>query len=108
MPLYEYQCAACGHEDTLLEKHSASKTKKCPSCGKVRSFKRLVSAAGFQLPRQGWYQTDCRDSGKPPAPAKSQDKDAAKDGKKKESAEAGPSKQQQAKEAKPKESAQAS
>ncbi len=108
MPLYEYQCAVCGHEDTLLEKLTASRTKKCPSCGKARSFKRLVSAAGFQLKGQGWYQTDFRNAGKPPAPAKDQDRDAAKDSKKKEPAEAGKAKQQQAEKATPKESAQAS
>ena len=65
MPMYEYTCNACGHYDTLLEKINASKQKKCPECGKVKSFKRMVSAAAFHLKGDGWYVTDFRDKDKP-------------------------------------------
>jgi len=58
MPIYEYQCAACGHADSFLESMNAVSNKTCPKCGKRRSFKRLISAAGFQLKGQGWYATD--------------------------------------------------
>ena len=36
----------------------------CPSCGK-ESFKKQLTAAGFQLKGTGWYATDFR-GGKPP------------------------------------------
>ena len=58
MPIYEYQCDACGHADSFLESMNAASNKTCPKCGKRRVFKRLISAAGFQLKGQGWYATD--------------------------------------------------
>ena len=61
MPMYEYSCVACAFEDTLLEKIGASVTKKCPACGKVRGFKRQLSAPSFHLKGTGWYVTDFRD-----------------------------------------------
>lgn len=64
MPLYEYSCGGCGHHDTLLEKISAAKTKKCPACGKAKSFKRQLSAAAFHLKGSGWYATDFKDQPK--------------------------------------------
>lgn len=73
MPFYEYQCKHCGFADTLLESMSAAASKKCPQCKKPRAFVRLISAAGFQLKGQGWYQTDFKNSGKP------KEKSAAKD-----------------------------
>lgn len=89
MPMYEYQCAACGHSDTLLEKVGSSSTKKCPECGKLRAFKRQLSAPSFHLKGTGWYATDFRDNGKKkesdsktddakPEPAKDGDKKADK------------------------------
>jgi len=48
----------------------------CPSCGKP-SFRKLLSAAGFQLKGSGWYATDFKGSGKPAA-AKSEEKADAK------------------------------
>lgn len=71
MPIYEYQCGKCGHEDDFLEKIGAPSVRKCPSCGK-RSFQRLVSRSAFHLKGDGWYVTDFRDKGK----AKAKDKDA--------------------------------
>jgi len=38
----------------------------CPKCGK-RGFKKLVSAAGFQLKGTGWYATDFKNTGARPA-----------------------------------------
>ena len=40
----------------------------CPSCG-TGSFKKQVTAAGFQLKGSGWYATDFKGSGGP-APVK--------------------------------------
>ena len=66
MPIYEYRCAACGHEIEALQKLSDAPLKVCPSCQKPE-LKKLLSAAGFQLKGSGWYATDFRNSGAKPA-----------------------------------------
>jgi putative FmdB family regulatory protein len=66
MPIYEYRCAECGFQDEFLQKHSDPLMTVCPSCGK-ESFKKLLSAAGFQLKGSGWYATDFKGSGSKPA-----------------------------------------
>ena len=67
MPIYEYRCAACGHELEALQKLSDAPLRDCPACHQAELRKR-VSAAGFQLKGSGWYVTDFRNSGaKPPA-----------------------------------------
>ena len=63
MPIYEYQCEACGHELEAIQKFSDAALKDCPVCGKSK-LKKLVSAAGFQLKGTGWYATDFKDGGK--------------------------------------------
>lgn len=63
MPIYEYRCGRCGHQDDFLEKVGAPSLRKCPSCGR-RSFRRLVSLSAFHLKGDGWYVTDFRDGGK--------------------------------------------
>ncbi len=69
MPIYEYQCAACGHQFDKLQKMSDSALIECPECGKPQ-LQKLVSAAGFHLKGTGWYVTDFRDNGKKPAESK--------------------------------------
>ena len=71
MPIYEYRCAECGFQDEFLQKHSDPQLTVCPSCGK-ETFKKMLSAAGFQLKGSGWYATDFKGSGSKPA-AKSAD-----------------------------------
>jgi putative FmdB family regulatory protein len=66
MPIYEYRCAACGHEIEALQKLSDAPLTDCPSCHKPE-LKKLLSAAGFQLKGSGWYATDFRNSGAKPA-----------------------------------------
>ena len=66
MPIYEYRCAACGHEIEALQKLSDAPLTQCPSCHKPE-LKKLLSAAGFQLKGSGWYATDFRNSGTKPA-----------------------------------------
>ena len=63
MPIYEYQCAACGHELEKLQKISDPPLTECPACGKATLQKR-VSAAGFRLKGGGWYETDFKSGGK--------------------------------------------
>jgi len=63
MPIYEYQCEACGHRLEALQKLSEEPLSECPECGRP-SLQKLVSAAGFRLKGGGWYATDFKDSGK--------------------------------------------
>ncbi len=67
MPIYAYRCEACGFAKDILQKMSDVPLTDCVSCGKP-TFKKQVTAAGFQLKGSGWYATDFRSSGsKPPA-----------------------------------------
>jgi putative FmdB family regulatory protein len=79
MPIYEYRCSSCGHQQEFLQKVSDAPLTVCPQCGKP-TFSKMVTAAGFQLKGSGWYATDFKNSGKPaskPAEAKA-DKAEAK------------------------------
>ena len=66
MPIYEYRCLECGFQDEFLQKVTEPRLTVCPTCGK-ETFKKLVSAAGFQLKGSGWYATDFKNSGAKPA-----------------------------------------
>ena len=57
MPLYEYQCQACGHQLEALQSLQDSPLVDCPACNKPE-LKKLISAPGFRLKGQGWYETD--------------------------------------------------
>ncbi len=63
MPIYEYQCAACGHKTEAIQKVSEEPLKICPKCNK-NQLEKLISAAGFQLKGGGWYATDYSAKGK--------------------------------------------
>lgn len=54
MPIYEYGCAACGHEFEEWQKVTDPPIKKCPVCGK-RKVQKLVSVSSFHLKGGGWY-----------------------------------------------------
>lgn len=66
VPIYEYRCLDCGFQDEFLQKASEPPKTVCPSCGK-ETFRKLLSAAGFQLKGSGWYVTDFRNSGAKPS-----------------------------------------
>lgn len=69
MPIYAYRCETCGFAKDVLQKVSDAPLTECPSCGKS-SFKKQLTAAGFQLKGTGWYVTDFRNgSGGTSAPA---------------------------------------
>ena len=61
MPIYAYRCEECGFAKDVLQKMSDEPLSVCLSCGKP-SFKKQVTAAGFQLKGSGWYVTDFRDA----------------------------------------------
>ena len=63
MPIYEYQCADCGHAFDALQKMSDSPLKDCPDCGES-ALRKLLSAPNFRLKGSGWYETDFKDKNK--------------------------------------------
>lgn len=63
MPIYEYQCAACGHELEALQKISDAPLVECPHC-KAPQLHKKISAAGFRLKGGGWYETDFKSGNK--------------------------------------------
>jgi putative FmdB family regulatory protein len=83
MPIYEFECAQCGHRFDRLQKLSDPDPSACPSCEAPR-VQRKVSAPSFRLAGSGWYEPDFKKDGdkkrnladkggderKPDAPAK--------------------------------------
>ena len=63
MPIYEYQCGACGHQLEKLQKLSDAPLTDCPACEKAELTK-LLSAPGFRLKGGGWYETDFKTGNK--------------------------------------------
>jgi putative FmdB family regulatory protein len=103
LPLFEYKCEKCGHLFEKIEKHTASKTKKCPKCG--AKAPRQFAAPAIQFKGSGWYVTDYggKGSGSPGAKeasaaagaaTKSADKPAEKSAETKPAAEKSTSKKE--------------
>lgn len=57
MPIYEYECNACGHRQEAIQKISDDPLVNCPACEKPE-LKKLLSAPAFRLKGGGWYETD--------------------------------------------------
>jgi putative FmdB family regulatory protein len=77
MPIYEYRCDACGHQEEFLQRVVEPPLTQCPVCHKP-TFSKLLSAAGFQLKGSGWYATDFKSKPAKPAEKKAEDKSEAK------------------------------
>ncbi|MEM9300582.1 MAG: zinc ribbon domain-containing protein [Pseudomonadota bacterium] len=58
MPIYEYECDACGSRFEAIQKISDDPLTECRKCGATGSVRKLVSAAAFRLKGSGWYETD--------------------------------------------------
>ena len=56
MPLYEYQCDACGHRFEHIQKFSDPLLTVCPECGDA--IRKLVSSPAIQFKGTGWYVPD--------------------------------------------------
>lgn len=74
MPIYGYQCQACGHGFEVMQKMSDPAPAACPSCG-TSEIRKQLSAVGFQLKGGGWYATDFKGGAK-----KTTDKDSSDSG----------------------------
>ena len=57
MPMYEYECAACGHRFERIQKFSDPPVDECPSCGEPK-VRKLLSSPAIQFKGSGWYITD--------------------------------------------------
>jgi len=57
MPLYEYECEACGTRFEKIRKFSDPPLDVCEKCGKG-PVKKLLSSPAIQFKGSGWYITD--------------------------------------------------
>lgn len=55
MPIYEYECQACGHQFEATQRITDATLKDCPACNKPE-LQRLISASSFLLKGGGWYK----------------------------------------------------
>jgi putative FmdB family regulatory protein len=62
MPLYEYQCDACGQRFEVIQKFSET-TEVCRRCAKG-PVHRLLSSPAIQFKGSGFYITDYAQKGK--------------------------------------------
>ena len=63
MPLYEYECDACGKRFEVIRKFSDPPLDVCTQCGKS-PVRRLQSSPAIQFKGTGWYITDYSQKGK--------------------------------------------
>lgn len=56
MPIYEYECEACGHRSEAIQRLSEDPLNECLECG--GAIRRLISAPAVQFKGTGWYVTD--------------------------------------------------
>ena len=68
MPIYAYKCESCGFAKDVLQKMSDAPLDTCPNCSQ-QTFKKQLTAAGFQLKGSGWYATDFKGAGAAPSTA---------------------------------------
>jgi putative FmdB family regulatory protein len=57
MPIYEYECEACGNRFELIQKFSDPLVEVCPKCGE-RKVHKLLSSPAIKFKGTGWYITD--------------------------------------------------
>jgi len=53
MPIYEYECGACGRFE-VIQKMSDQPLTSCEKCG--QPVQKLVSQSSFALKGGGWYK----------------------------------------------------
>jgi putative FmdB family regulatory protein len=63
MPIYEYQCTACGHHFDTIQTFKDEALVHCPVCNEPK-LQKLISAPAFHLKGTGWYVTDFKNSTK--------------------------------------------
>jgi putative FmdB family regulatory protein len=63
VPLYEYECDACGRRFEVIQKFSDPHVDVCTECGKG-PVRRLFSSPAIQFKGSGFYITDYPQKGK--------------------------------------------
>jgi putative FmdB family regulatory protein len=56
MPIYEYDCEACGRRTEAIQRVGEKPLKICPHCG--GKLKKAFSVPAIQFKGSGWYVTD--------------------------------------------------
>lgn len=62
MPIYAFECAACGHSFDRLQRMSDPDPSQCPTCAEPQ-VRRQLTAPQFRLAGGGWYETDFKKDG---------------------------------------------
>lgn len=57
MPIYEYECGACGGRFEAVQKFSDPLLTVCSLCN-APNIRKVLSPAAFVLKGSGWYATD--------------------------------------------------
>lgn len=57
MPVYEYECGACGGRFEMMQKFSDPAPSVCAVC-KSEKVRKVLSPTSFVLKGSGWYATD--------------------------------------------------
>jgi putative FmdB family regulatory protein len=77
VPLYEYECDACGRRFEVIQKFSDAPVEVCKECGKG-PVRRLFSSPAIQFKGSGWYVTDYAKKGTSDATTPAAKTDGAK------------------------------
>jgi putative FmdB family regulatory protein len=77
VPLYEYECDACGRRFEVIQKFSDAPVEVCKECGKG-PVRRLPSSPAIQFKGSGWYVTDYAKKGTSDATTPAAKTDGAK------------------------------
>src|SRR5687768_8974 len=86
MPLYEYECTACGHRFELIQKFSDAAIEQCPNCSELK-VKKLLSSPAIQFKGTGWYITDYAKKGETKESGKESSKESKESKESRESKE---------------------
>jgi len=62
MPIYAFECAACGHQFDRLQRLADADPTECPVCHDAQ-VRRQLTAPSFRLAGAGWYETDFKKDG---------------------------------------------
>lgn len=57
MPIYEFECKACGHVFEKIQSFSAANPEQCPQCG-AGPVEKLISKSGWVLKGSGFYSNE--------------------------------------------------
>ena len=76
MPIYEYECKACGTRFDKMQPIHAEPLVVCENCGKG-PIRRVYHPVGVIFKGSGWYITDSRKSNKQETDTKSNSSETA-------------------------------